>query len=110
MNPDEKLFLEKEISHLTCLLSLSSERIEKALLLKNDGCTLPFIARYRKEATRGLDEEELRSIFSSHDSWIKLQERKEAIIELLESKKVLSKTLLKIINSTKTSAELESLY
>ena len=85
-------------------------QIQAVLKLIEDGGTVPFIARYRKEATGGLDEEKIRSIYTEWEYGQKLAERKEDIIRLIEEKGTLTEELrTSIINSNKLS-ELEDIY
>lgn len=61
-------------------------QIQAVLKLIEEGGTVPFIARYRKEATGGLDEEQIRAIYQEWDYGQKLAERKEAVMRLIEEK------------------------
>ncbi len=85
-------------------------QIKAVLQLIEDGGTVPFIARYRKEATGGLDEEQIRAIYQEWEYGQKLAERKEDIMRLIEEKGKLTPELKnEIINSDKLS-ELEDIY
>lgn len=85
-------------------------QIEAVLKLIEEGGTVPFIARYRKEVTGGLDEEQIRAIYQEWDYGQKLAERKEAVMRLIEEKGKLTEELKnEIINSNKLS-EIEDIY
>ncbi len=85
-------------------------QIEAVLKLIEEGGTVPFIARYRKEATGGLDEEQIRAIYQEWDYGQKLAERKEAVMRLIEEKGKLTEEIKnEIIKATKL-AEVEDIY
>jgi uncharacterized protein len=85
-------------------------QIKAVLKLIEEGGTVPFIARYRKEATGGLDEEQIRAIYQEWDYGQKLAERKEAVMRLIEEKGKLTEEIKRdIINATKL-AEVEDIY
>ena len=90
--------------------NVSIPQIQAVLKLIEEGGTVPFIARYRKEVTGGLDEEQIRAIYQEWDYGQKLAERKEDIMRLIEEKGKLTQELKDaIIASTKLS-ELEDIY
>lgn len=90
--------------------SVKISQIESVLKLIEEGSTVPFIARYRKEVTGGLDEEQIRAIYQEWDYGQKLAERKEQVMRLIEEKGKLTEELKKeIINSNKLS-EIEDIY
>ena len=91
-------------------LGIGVRQVEKTVELLEGGATIPFIARYRKEATGGLDEVQIALI---RNKLLKLQEldkRREAILESLETQQKLTLELRKQIESAETLAELEDLY
>lgn len=91
-------------------LNLSLRSVDNALQLSSEGATIPFIARYRKERTGGLDETQLRDIFERHSYLSELEKRKQAILEAIEEQGKLNEELrAKIIASTQKN-ELEDLY
>lgn len=91
-------------------LNIKVSQIKAVLKLIEEGATVPFIARYRKEVTGGLDEEEIRAIYQEWDYGQKLAERKEAVMRLIEEKGKLTEELKKeIISATKLS-EIEDIY
>ncbi|MDD4212961.1 MAG: Tex family protein [Bacilli bacterium] len=90
--------------------NIKINQIKAVLQLIEDGSTVPFIARYRKEATGGLDEEQIRAIYKEWEYGQKLAERKEDIMRLIEEKGKLTEELKnEIIQSNKLS-ELEDIY
>ena len=91
-------------------LNVTITQIKSVLKLIEDGATVPFIARYRKEVTGNLDEEQIRAIYQEWEYGQKLAERKEDIMRLIEEKGKLTDDLKnQIITSTKLS-ELEDIY
>lgn len=91
-------------------LNLRPAQVEAVLKLLDEGGTIPFIARYRKEQTGSLDEDQLRAIEQGWKYQNSLQERKESIESMLEEKKLLTKELKASIEGAKTLAELEEIY
>ena len=90
--------------------NIKIHQIKAVLQLIEDGSTVPFIARYRKEATGGLDEEQIRAIYQEWEYGQKLAERKEDIMRMIEEKGKLTEALkAEIIQSNKLS-ELEDIY
>ncbi|MFA6627147.1 MAG: Tex family protein [Bacilli bacterium] len=90
--------------------NIKINQIKAVLQLVEDGSTVPFIARYRKEATGGLDEEQIRAIYQEWEYGQKLADRKEDIMRLIEEKGKLTDALKnEIIESNKLS-ELEDIY
>jgi len=89
---------------------LKKEQIENILKLLDEGSTIPFIARYRKEMTGGADDEVLREFESIYLSSKKLLERKEEVSRLISERAVLSDTLKKAIESALTLQSVEDIY
>jgi uncharacterized protein len=90
--------------------NLQSRQVENVLKLHNDGNTLPFIARYRKEMTGSLDENVLRDLLDRYEYLTELEERKKTILESIESQGKLTDELRKIIENITTKVELEDAY
>lgn len=87
------------------------EKVVKATLqLLSEDCTLPFIARYRKEATGGLDEVEIGKIIELKEQFETLEKRKKSILKSLEEQDVLSSELQDKIEKTQDLTTLEDLY
>ena len=85
-------------------------QINAVLKLIEEGATVPFIARYRKEATGGLDEEQIRAIYQEWDYGQKLAERKEQVMRLIEEKGKLTEELKKEIIAANKLSEIEDIY
>ena len=101
---------EEIINSLSDELNISKNRIIKTLELLESGCTIPFIARYRKEVTENLNEEQIKSISDEYKKGLNLLERKEAVIGLIDEKGLLTDELrTNIMNASKLS-EVEDLY
>ena len=75
-----------------------------------EGATIPFIARYRKERTNNLDEEQLREITTVYDYQNRLFERKKEVISIIEERGKMTDELYKQIVKAKTLNEVEELY
>ncbi len=91
-------------------LEISAKRIDVAVKLIDEGNTLPFIARYRKEVTGALTDLELRDIDNKLTSYRNLEKRRGEIISSIESQEAMTPDLLESINKAKTLSELEDLY
>ena len=91
-------------------LSATSHQVAAAIQLLDDGNTVPFIARYRKEATEGLDDTQLRNLAERLSYLRELEERKETIIKSIESQKKLTPELHALILAAENKARLEDLY
>jgi len=89
---------------------LKPEYIENILKLLNDGATIPFIARYRKEMTGGANDEVLRDFEMIYLSSKKLLERKDEILRLIQERATLSDAIKKQIDTANTLRELEDIY
>src|SRR5690348_3953831 len=85
-------------------------RVETTVKLLEDGSTVPFIARYRKEATGNLDEVKIRDIDEKRQYYKQLDERREAIIASIQKQGLLTDELRKQIQSTFTKSDLEDIY
>ena len=91
-------------------LGLEQRKTEAAVKLIDEGNTIPFIARYRKEATGNLDDAELRKLFDRLTYLRNLNERIETILKSIEEQGKLTDELKNQIENVKTLAELEDLY
>lgn len=97
-------------SQLSQELNISATQISSAVELMDGGATVPFIARYRKEATQGLDDTQLRNLSQRLTYLRELWERKEAIIKSISEQDKLTDALNDKINACVSKAELEELY
>lgn len=95
---------------LSLELNLPTRQISAAVELLDDGNTIPFIARYRKETTSGLDEEELRQINERLIQLRALAARRETILNTIQKQGLLTPELQKRLHRAKTRTELEDLY
>ena len=89
---------------------IKEEYIKVVLSLFEEGCTIPFIARYRKEKTNNLDEDQIRSIEKTYDTEDKLFNRKHEVINSIEEKGKLTEELRTSILNATTIKEVETLY
>lgn len=91
-------------------LDLKQDQVKAAVDLLDEGNTLPFIARYRKEATGNLDEDQIRLIISLLERIRTLEERKSSIIASIESQGKLTDELRSLVMASESMTELEDLY
>ncbi|MDK8363009.1 Tex family protein [Corynebacterium sp. UMB10119B.1] len=91
-------------------LQVAPRHVEAALQLLAEGNTVPFISRYRKEATGGLDDTQLRHIEQRNVYLIELEERKASVIEAIEEQGKLTDELKALIMGADTKARVEDLY
>lgn len=91
-------------------IGVKESQVETALTLLAEGNTVPFIARYRKEATGGLDDSQLRTIEERATYLRELEERKEAILAAIDEQGKLTDELRAQILACETKARLEDLY
>ena len=89
---------------------LSEKGVKATLQLLSEDCTLPFIARYRKEATGGLDEVEIGRIIELKEQFETVEKRKKSILKALEEQDVLTTELKSKIDNTQDLTTLEDLY
>ena len=95
---------------LTKTLNLPQKSVEATLYLLDAGATIPFISRYRKEATGNLDEVEIESIFKEGERFKELEKRKEAILKSIDEQGKLTSSLKELIQSTYELTKLEDIY
>ncbi len=81
-----------------------------ASLIFSEQCTVPFIARYRKEATGGLDEVQIRAIQEAYEEHIEIEKRRAFILDAVEKMEALTPELAKQIKTAATLNQLEDLY
>ena len=91
-------------------LNIKEKQVETVLQLLSDGNTIPFIARYRKEATGALDEEVIRSINTVYEYQVNLLKRKEDVIRLIDEKGMLTEELKNDIMACSKLVDVEDLY
>ena len=101
---------EDIIKQIALELNIRIEQVKSTLKMLEDGNTIPFIARYRKEVTGNLDEEQIRSISEVYEYQVNLLKRKEDVIRLIDEKGLLTdKIKTEVMNASKL-VEVEDLY
>ncbi len=101
---------ENLIKQIAVNLNVKEEQIKAVLELLQDDKTVAFIARYRKEATGGMDEEQIRVIDDEYQYGLNLQKRKDDVIRLIEEKGMMTDELKEQITSATKLIEVEDLY
>ena len=91
-------------------LMLPEKQVENTILLLNEGCTIPFIARYRKERTGSLDEVQIAAISEQYAKMQELTKRKDTICKTIEEQGKLTIDLKRKIEATWDATELEDIY
>jgi protein Tex len=91
-------------------LSVGAHQVRSAVALLDDGSTVPFIARYRKEATGGLSDEQLRALEERLGYLRELEARRKAVLESISEQGKLTEALAAQIDAADTKARLEDLY
>ena len=103
--------MNEEIINLTAkTLQIHKAQVKAVLNLLSEGATVPFIARYRKEVTGALNEDQIRAIAKEYDYALKLKERKEDVIRLIEEKGMMNDELKKAILEASKLTEVEDYY
>ncbi len=95
---------------IAAILGISEKQIGQTLSLLNDGATIPFISRYRKEITGGLDEVQIESIKTQYDKLSELAKRKETILGTIGEQGKLTPELRQRIDATWDATALEDIY
>ena len=98
------------IKEIALTLKVKNTQVESVLNLLAEGNTVPFIARYRKEATGALDEEQIRQINEVYEYQVNLLKRKEDVIRLIDEKGLLTEELKADILKCEKLVEVEDLY
>ena len=91
-------------------LNLQERAVDNTLALLDEGCTIPFISRYRKERTGGLDEVQIAAISSQYERFKEIQKRKETVLKTIADLDKLTPELEKRINDCWDATELEDIY
>ena len=100
----------KLVSEITARLKITKKQVETVLDLLNEGNTVPFIARYRKEQTGALDEEQIRDINKEYEYKVNLLKRKEDVIRLIDEKGMLNEDLRNEIMKAEKLIDVEDVY
>ncbi len=98
------------VQQLASELAVRPNQVEAAIRLIDEGASVPFIARYRKEVTQGLDDTQLRQLDTRLSYLRDLYERREKVIESLKEQNKLSDDLLARVNAAETKNALEEIY
>ena len=102
--------MQQKIELISKRLNISENRVAGALQLLLDGATIPFIARYRKEATGGLDEVEIAAIYAENEKIDELIKRKAFVMEAIEAAGALTDELRARIEASWEVNEIEDIY
>ena len=102
--------MQQKIKLISQKLNIAEERVLGALRLLEDGATIPFIARYRKEATGGLDEVEIAAIYAENEKIDELIKRKAFVMEAIEAAGALTDELRARIEASWEVNEIEDIY
>lgn len=98
------------INEISNELNVKNKNIESVLKLLSEGNTIPFIARYRKEVTGALNEEQIRVINEHYEYQVNLLKRKETVIKLIDEKGLLTPEIEKNIMNAKKLVEVDDIY
>lgn len=102
--------MQNIFSIISAETGISERQVANTVALLDDGCTIPFISRYRKERTGGLDETQIELIFKKNEYYNELQARKTTILAAIEKQGKLTPELESEINNTWNLNDLEDLY
>ncbi len=100
----------KHLEIIAQLLVVQKWQIENTVKLLDDKCTIPFISRYRKEATGELDEVQISLIKTEYEKLVELEKRRESILQTIDEQGKLTDELRRLIEATYNANELEDLY
>ena len=104
------MHMEKFTQMISAALKLPEHRVNNTLKLLQGGATIPFISRYRKEATGGLDEVQIGEIQAAYGKFAELAKRKETVLSAIEGQEKLTDELRSRISNCWNAAELEDIY
>ena len=97
-------------SKISTALQISENQVQKTIALLDEGGTIPFISRYRKEMTGSLDEVQVAAIRDLRDQFVELEKRREAILKSLLELEKLTPELEKAVRAAETLSKLEDIY
>jgi protein Tex len=98
------------LAKISSSLGIQENQVRKTVELLDEGATIPFISRYRKEATGSLDEVQVAQIRDLRDQLVELEKRREAILKSLKELDKLSPELERAVRGAETLAKLEDIY
>ena len=110
MEDNKYLLSEEKLSEIAKGLNITLKQVTSTLDLLMDGCTVPFIARYRKEVTGALNDEQIKDISDNYEYVKSLEKRKMDVIRLIDEKGLLTPELEVEINKATKLVEIEDLY
>ena len=102
--------MQNIFSIISAEIGISERQVANTVALLDDGCTIPFISRYRKERTGGLDETQIEAIFKKNEYYNELQARKTTILAAIEKQGKLTPELESTIRNTWNLNDLEDIY
>ena len=102
--------MEKIIAKIAEELDVKNTQVENAVKLIDEGNTIPFIARYRKEVTGGLSDEQLRVLGERLNYLRNLEQRKEEVIKSIEEQGKLTDEIIQAVAVAQTLADVEDIY
>ncbi|MBI2751007.1 MAG: RNA-binding transcriptional accessory protein [Burkholderiales bacterium] len=102
--------MQKIIAQIAQEIRVRPQQVEAAVQLLDEGATVPFIARYRKEVTGGLDDIQLRELEVRLSYLRELRDRKEAVVKLIDEQGKLTPALIAAIHNATTKQEVEDIY
>ena len=97
-------------SKISTALQISENQVRKTIALLDEGATIPFISRYRKEMTGSLDEVQVVAIRDLRDQFVELEKRRDAILKSLLELEKLTPELEKAVRAAETLSKLEDIY
>lgn len=97
-------------SKISTALQISENQVRKTIALLDEGGTIPFISRYRKEMTGSLDEVQVATIRDLRDQFVELEKRRDAILKSLLELEKLNQELEKAVRAAETLSKLEDIY
>ena len=101
---------EEVIKKVSNKINLKDYQIKNVINMLSEGATIPFMARYRKEVTGNLNEDELRLIETEYNYMVNLENRKEDVKRLIDEKGMLTEEIVKAINDANKLSEVEDVY
>lgn len=104
------MIADRQIERIASALGITPRQVKSTLLLLQQGATIPFIARYRKELTGGLNEEQIAEIRDRGEKVLELEKRRESILNTLRENNQLTPELEQQIEQAETMTELEDIY
>ncbi|MCF8148740.1 MAG: RNA-binding transcriptional accessory protein, partial [Sulfuritalea sp.] len=102
--------MQKIIAQIALEIRIRPQQVQAAVTLLDGGATVPFIARYRKEITDGLDDIQLRELESRLGYLRELRDRREPVSKAIEDQAKLTPALISAIEAAATKQELEDIY